>query len=1125
MSHKHISTVLFALSALMFACSDEGAGGSRQGGDENDPACTGDNCGTKPGQDKTQKCGDAICLENEVCSAGKCMTPAKPGEECDAQHPCPNGYTCNPKTKTCMVAAGVNESCDGDDHYCKVGTCQNGKCSIVSEEDQLKSADSDGDTIADYYEMGIDDGYSKDAPRDSDNDTIPDYLSLDSNSDGIPDFMKAGTEGDITNAPNDEDGDTIPDYRDNDSDANGISDTAEAPYLVDQNGHHYSVRITAEGDTQKVEIVDSNGNVVGARVDPVTGAVTDAEGNVVSGLKLSYPDTDGDTTPDWLDQDNDGDAVGDLSEIRGVDAMDDAGHMHPGRKCDVDGTVDWCAYGDAEKPWDSDEDGIPDYMDFDSDNDTIPDSIEYTSDTDKDGVLDRYSADSDGDGVPDTGEVAKNKNGYYELVGADGYSSVTDSEGRKLVESSDGMLYVTTNEGDIIECERGIFLAVDKNSGEYYGATSMGNNMGAVSTADGVGALLYNGDCSLRTDDNGHYLAVDADGNIYAVDTETKQVITDDSGVGVIIGKIGENGVISFHTPMYACDDKDCIYKVYCYKSTDCDRDSLPDAQEVWCGNVWSGMTDNVDGDDYLDASEWAAANSAKGQHIQVKEETSCGVETVVKDYTVSEVSDLMCDNTRGVKDIYDFYFELPPAQIENGTTTDAETKDDILVFIPKVSSLDVVFNMDTTGSMGGEIGNLQSSIKGIIDSVNNLVDGSEFAITKFDDFNASCGSYGSGGDVPYRLITAMTKEKSALQTGVNSLSASGGNDEPESDFQSLWQIIMGDNKNWSLTSWNGNSTQYYTPSSDRWGGVNFRNGTLPVIANITDANMHNNVLNKTIPGTSQTTRDVVCSGTSASKTYCKANEAYDSCISNPYTGADVVWAAKQKDARVITVVSGSGGLQQSYDLSEATNAIVPVCAFKNNAGSWICGQNKCCTGSGGTAQDPATGNKCVLRYQISANGSGLGDTLVNGIEALVKYGTYSVSTRTEGFPIKDNTHDTSCFIKRVEAYQYVPPCQDPEASCNPTATPSHVVASDYNDGFANFAPGTSSQNRPGAKLHFKVFAQNDDGTGNPCVPQTESTQSFKAEIHVINPITGLDFGTREVSIIVPGKVQHIDVN
>ncbi len=1023
-----------------------------------------------------------------------------------------------------MGAAGLNESCAEADRFCRVGTCSDGYCRVISENDALMTTDSNGDTISDYYEIGILDGFTKDNPRDTDNDTVPDYLSIDAAGDGIPNALKAGNRGDMTRKPLDTDGDGTPDYLDSDSDDNGISDAAEFGGLFDKDGNKYDVNIETDDNahTQSMTITDENGNVVGTAID-WKGQVYDDAGNPVNGLILSPADLDGDTTPDFLDSDVDDDGVSDGNEISGLRV-----DGHSGRKCtgdQADGNG-WCKYGSASNPWDSDNDTIPDYRDMDSDNDTIPDAFELLNDSNNDGALDRYVSDSDGDGVPDKDEILTDANGYYVLMALDGYSDAKDSQGRKLVGTPDGKLLVTDDAGAPIACETGKFLAVDSNSSAYILVANMGSSYDALGTADNIGTLLYESDCSIRTNADGNYLAVDADGNIYAVDPESRRVLTDESGNPRVIGKMPVKPVYAFHSPLYTCDDDACEYKNYCYRSIDCDRDGLSDGKEVWCNGVWSGAIANADGDAYLDAAEWAAADFAIRNHKQAHVDTevpwigTC-TKTESKFYAINTPADLICNPTLGVENIFDFYFELLPDDAQKSST---------LVFRPEVSKLDIVFNMDTTGSMDGEIENLKDAIKGsgsvqgIIPKIKAMVDKSEFAITRFDDFPVSGGffsdyNYGGSSDLPFALVTAMTNNTTSLNRGVDQLTAKGGADGPESGFQSLWQILMGDDKSWTRTSWSGSnsgSMQYYTPSEDRWGGVNFRNGTLPVVTHITDAGSHN-------AHSSHSAH--------ANASQCNVDDPYNSYISNPYYADDVAYMYNRKGARIITVFSAGGddstnGRQQTYQIAKETNAVVPACAFKNNRGNWICGANSCCTGTNGAAEALDSDiNKCVLRFTVDEDGNGLGDTLVTAVDALVKYGTYDVSTVVRKDE-SDSRVDTTCFIKKVEAKQYVPPCQEPEASCNPPAVASKVAAANYNDGFKNFAPGTSSQERPGAQLHFMVYAQNyDDATGEPCAKQTESVQQFNAYIDVVNPTTGLVFGTRQVSIIVPGKVEHTSVN
>ncbi|WMS87295.1 Ig-like domain-containing protein [Pleionea litopenaei] len=197
---------------------------------------------------------------------------------------------------------------------------------------------------------------------DSDGDGTPDYLDPDSDNDGIPD-SEEGT--------GDSDGDGTPDYLDTslDEDSDGIPDIIESESNRDTDGD--GLRDFEDPDS------DNDG-------------LTDLEESGVSGI-----DTDGDGIDDYYDVDQTG----------GVDANGDG--------------ID-----DAVMPLDSDNDGIPDYIDRDSDNDGIPDALEnefafrtvslskamsyqrmMAIDTDGDGILNHVDPDSDNDGLSDAIEA------------------------------------------------------------------------------------------------------------------------------------------------------------------------------------------------------------------------------------------------------------------------------------------------------------------------------------------------------------------------------------------------------------------------------------------------------------------------------------------------------------------------------------------------------------------------------------------------------------------------------------------------------------------------------------------------------------------------------------------------
>ena len=302
--------------------------------------------------------------------------------------------------------------------------------------------------------------------------------------------------------------------------------------------------------------------------------------------------------------------------------------------------------------------------------------------------------------------------------------------------------------------------------------------------------------------------------------------------------------------------------------------------------------------------------------------------------------------------------------------------------------------------------------------------------------------------------------------------------------------------------SWKGGSTPANVNAPNTWGGVDFRQSSLPVVVHTTDVYSHDaaSIYNSSIPE------------------HLSYNRVVDSVVDPHYT-ADLVPVLRSKGIRVITLgVPSNGEACHANDLGQMTtwsresDAVVPACAFEG-----ACGANKCCLGT--KISDPVTiGEKtdqCVLYYEAAQ--SDVSETVTKGVAALVKYGTYEVSTRVEGEPIAGSSKTTACFIKRVVATKYLPPPQEPEKSCNPTALPKKLNGADYDNGFENFAPGTANPNVDGARLHFTVVAQNDD-----CVEPTDQFQIFKAYIDVINPTTGLVFGRRQVSILVPPKALDV---
>jgi len=214
---------------------------------------------------------------------------------------------------------------------------------------------------------------------------------------------------------------------------------------------------------------------------------TDSDGDTISDADEGAADTDGDGTPDYLDEDSDNDGIPDSVEagdddlntppvdsdddttadyldtdsddncildedeaylddaLVDTDGDGDADYMDPDN--DGDGISDINEIGEDCAQLDSDDDSIPDYMDIDSDGDGIADVYESgttdwtddPADTDEDGIPDYLDDDSDGDGIADYREGPGDPSIEPTDTDGDGdYDFVdTDSDGDSLSDSDE----------------------------------------------------------------------------------------------------------------------------------------------------------------------------------------------------------------------------------------------------------------------------------------------------------------------------------------------------------------------------------------------------------------------------------------------------------------------------------------------------------------------------------------------------------------------------------------------------------------------------------------------------------------------------------------------------------------
>ena len=433
--------------------------------------------------------------------------------------------------------------------------------------------------------------------------------------------------------------------------------------------------------------------------------------------------------------------------------------------------------------------------------------------------------------------------------------------------------------------------------------------------------------------------------------------------------------------------------------------------------------------------------------------------------------------------DQQDFFFVLP-------YNDPAGNQDKPLTFSTDVKALDVFFDMDTTGSMAGPIANLQSSLAStVIPTISAQVANTEFGAGIFEDFplapygEPNCNYFPGqfGPDQPFQLLQEITANVGDVQNAVNAMSLPGGypvgcgNDTPESNIESLYQIATGE----GLA---GPGSTVVLSNNSGIGGVGFRDGSMPIIVPITDAVSHENAVNACVPITYPANASI-------------AAVAHDR--TDLYAGLGDICA------RVVTVAVAQFGatcspLADGIEFAETTRAVVPPEAWDQVPGGRPagCAATDCCTGVGGVGVATNGQGMCPLVYRASADGTGLGQSIVDGLQMVAAYSPFDVTTSVSGI---GNDEDgvalpagttTADFIKSVTPFAHgpVPLPGVPDPTLTPTS-------------FENVIPDTD--------LTFTIEAYND------FVPQGNEPRLFVANIAVVADGC-YDLDTREVFILVP---------
>ena len=483
----------------------------------------------------------------------------------------------------------------------------------------------------------------------------------------------------------------------------------------------------------------------------------------------------------------------------------------------------------------------------------------------------------------------------------------------------------------------------------------------------------------------------------------------------------------------------------------DSDGDGLLDEDETGCPDSTDRTQADSDGDGFIDMLEEAFGSDP-------------------------------CDIESDIEEFVDFFFELPYEGEEQTAEIDIRTA---------LDSGDIVFNMDTTGSMSSSITSLKNSLETlIIPFLARRISDIGVGISRFDDF--PCDTYGAVGDQPFELMQRVTRNASVAQSAVGRLTASGGADGPESGIESLYQLATGEGR--TEPDCEGHVIPPFDPAEGlvadeadgTVGGAGFRDTTVRIIVQITDASTH-----------------------AEGETGAGGTEPY------PYgaTREEAFEALAELDVQVIGLIVGTSGIggfdgdevgeDDLEEIAAETGAVVPACAW-DGARPDGCNAGQCCTGPDGRGRNADGAGNCPLVFQVASgllpfSGPSVHASVVRGIEALLGGSQFDISAtvRRDEEEFAEREIDTLCFINGV-----VPVSATPRGCAS---APTTIDTDD--DGVDDTFQGVS----PGSTVTFEIRAQND------CVEEAYGPQVFFVYIDLFAS-DGTGLGNKTVTILVPPR-------
>ncbi|MDH5673496.1 MAG: hypothetical protein OEZ06_15180 [Myxococcales bacterium] len=420
---------------------------------------------------------------------------------------------------------------------------------------------------------------------------------------------------------------------------------------------------------------------------------------------------------------------------------------------------------------------------------------------------------------------------------------------------------------------------------------------------------------------------------------------------------------------------------------------------------------------------------------------------------------------------------QLPVADEVVELAFGAETVRHRIEILATPAAVDVHINVDTTASIGAEIDALQQGLTTTVTSgLRERVADASFGISRFEDFPRA--PYGFDGiregqdaraDTPFELVTPITSELERVESAVATLDRplGEGGDSPESWAEAIYQIASGEGYRSGgeqlIEPWKGVAAV----GGGSGGGVGFREDTLRVLLQITDAPAHD-------------------------------PDDYLPHFAGTRSLQDAAEAALLAQVRVVGIATGACvptpeepcEQGRASEVHRLVREQLEALAHRTEATIEAPEQGACpgsLTGAGPEAQQ----GRCPLVFDAAQDGSGLSETLVEALVTLIEDVRFErVAARVADDPIG--------FVRTVEAIAI-----EQEPGLSPAET-ADLEPEDAVDGIEESFVGV----RPGTRMVFELGLQNTQ------IAPASEPQSFRLRIRIEGDAILLE--ERLLRVVVP---------